>query len=98
MKSLPKISIYKYAVFSHTPTFGWYVSLLSIFTKREYRYYNESVNRNLFCLCYSMREGGEIDGDTIWRGKIISLELFFVKIFRFRIVDSVEVIPADYYE
>lgn len=98
MKSLSKISVYKYAVFSHTPTFGWYVSLLSIFLTRERRLYNESINKNLFCFSYSKREGGITDSGMLWKGKVIRLELFFVKIFSLKITDSLEVLTAEDFE
>lgn len=95
MKKLSTLRVYKWFIFSSTQTFGWYLSILSLWVSREHRYYNESRNINLFSFSYSKREGGITDNDEIWTGRVVSLELFFIRIFKYRHISSIRPLTAD---
>ncbi len=90
-----KTSIYKWFVFSHTPTFGWYVTILTLIFSKEYKYHKESRYTSLFSFSYSTRAMGVTKEGMFWKGTTYTLHLFFKRMFEIRRIKSIEPIEDE---
>lgn len=76
---------YHWFNFSRTKTFGWYLSIISFFTVKEYELYIQNTMQHFIYLSYSVRDSGfDKKSDMFYECKSVVIILFFIKIIHIR--------------